>query len=64
LEGITSSPLILLNNPEDKSQTGRGESEKRPESREMASSDHIYYYVNWRNVPEYFPGGKSDHDIK
>ena len=24
----------------------------------MKSSDHIYYYVNWRNVPEYFPGGK------
>jgi hypothetical protein len=23
----------------------------------MTSSDHIYYNVSWRNVPEYFPGG-------
>jgi hypothetical protein len=29
LEGITSSPSTLLNNPEDKSRTGRGESEKK-----------------------------------
>jgi hypothetical protein len=27
--GITSSPSTLLNNPEDKSRTGRGESEKK-----------------------------------
>jgi len=30
LEGITSSPSTLLHNPEDKSRTGRGESEERP----------------------------------
>jgi hypothetical protein len=47
----------MLKQPEDKSRTGRGESDKEgPKSPEMTSSDHIYYYVNWRNVPEYFPG--------
>jgi PAS domain S-box-containing protein len=31
---------------------------------EIVSSDHIYYNVNWRNVPEYFRGIFQDMTLK
>jgi hypothetical protein len=58
LEGSTSSPNTIVKSRKINSRPNGVKvkiAQKRPEK---TSSDHIYYNVNWRNVPEYFPGGR------